>query len=157
MHDLEKRLKRDARAVEETPPERMMAGLHARLAHESGPMRDVPRRAPRPLLAAAAVVLAAGGLLWAVSSLGRNDGSTDGGATDSGARDGGASIAATTTNRTSATPGLEALSLASPSRGMALVGRVDEPLSREWQNLKHDSQTLLRGFERQIPLLAARD
>jgi hypothetical protein len=145
-HDIESRLKRDALLVEREAPERIVSELRARLERERAPEPVAFGSRTGGLLAAAAILVAVGGLVWALSALGRHDGA-DGTPTDivRGPEQG------------PARGGLAGIALPGPAQGLAFASRAGEPLTAEWESMKSDSRALLRGFERRIPRLAPRD
>jgi hypothetical protein len=146
-HDIESRLQRDALLVEREAPERILSGLRGRLEFERAPEPAVTSSRMGGLLAAAVILVAAGGLVWGLRSLGKPEGVGDGDH---------ASVASTTMQGSSGAS-FTLFALPGPSQGLALASRASEPLSREWESMKQDSVALLRGFERQIPRLAPRD
>lgn len=145
--EFETRLRRDARADEREPTERMLAGLRAQLASERAPVVAHTDARSRYLVAAV-ILVAAGSLLWALNRLGRPDGEAP------GVR---APIANVTTMPNAAADKLDTFAFVNPSAGLALAARASEPLEREWDHLVNDSKSVWRGLERQIPLITARE
>ncbi len=138
--DLELKLRRDARSAEVDAPAGMFARVRGRLDRESAGEVVAARTHPRTFLVAAAILVVAGGGLWvALSSR----------ASDRDAMKPTLVVASHDGER--AKPSL--FPLVWPSEGIEMAARAGEPLAREWERVKSDSMTLLRGFERQIPRL----
>jgi hypothetical protein len=147
-HRLDDQLKRDARTREQPVPAHMVARLRARLEREGAPEPSQPAAMSRPLLVAAAILVASGAAFWAVSRIAGDDAPAR--PTD----------APSIVNEPPSVPAPVAGTISAlgwPSRGFAFAARADEPLTREWENVKRDSITLLRGFERQLPRISPRD
>ncbi len=145
--DLEARLKRDALLVEREAPARILSGLRLRLERERASEPAVTGSRTGGLLAAAAILVVAGGLVWTLKSVGRGDRVGDGAPVNP----------TSTTTQASMGSGFALIALPGPSQGLALATRASEPLSQEWESMKQDSKALLRGFERQIPRLSPRE
>ena len=138
--ELELKLRRDARSIEEDAPAGMFARVRGRLDRESAGEVAAARTGLRPLLVAAGILIVAGGVLWvALSSHGRDRESTK------------PTIVVASPDGERNKPAL--FPLVWPSEGIEMAARAGEPLAREWERVKSDSMTLLRGFERQIPRL----
>lgn len=141
-HELEQRLRRDARAAEHDAPDRVLARVRRRLEREPLPETAQPRASSRPLLLAAAILVAAGGAFFGVSRL-----AGDGAVVD----DSRVPVVAEPTRETAPLPPVLP-AFAWPAQGMSFAARAGEPLTREWENMKRDSRSLLQGLERQLPL-----
>jgi hypothetical protein len=147
-HDFETQMKRDARAAEHPIPAGMLARVREQLERERAPEAVEMRLNARPLLVAAAILVAAGGIWYAMSASSLHE--------QSARNESSHSLAAGTLHGPGA--GMPTvLALTWPSQGMSFAARAGEPLSREWENVKSDSKALLRGFERQIPRLPTRE
>lgn len=148
-HDIELELRRDARSIEEDAPAGMFARVSHRMSGDSAGEVGVQRLRIRTVLVAAVILVVAGGTLWAAFSSRRN----------------GSSVVSTSqphlvaqragpdASRGAARGGLGLFPTGWRSEGIEMAARAGEPLAREWERVKSDSMTLLRGFERQIPRL----